>query len=146
MAIVRMLSDATMAFELVIHILNIRGCDFGDLLFPEIRFDIGIDVSSVPIQSTGSDSACHNRVQPVIQPFVKRESAVLCQIHALVSIDFLSEFLCQFLLGVRIDVAEDAVAVFLVSHHNSAFPATILFFSYHAITRGSAFTYIDHLL
>ena len=146
MAIVRMLSDATMAFELVIHILNIRRCDFGDLLFPEIRFDIGIDVSSVPIQSTGSDSACHNRVQPVIQPFAKRESAVLCQIHALVSIDFLPEFLCQFLLGVSIDVAEDAVTVFFVTDYDPAFPATILFFSHHAVTRGSAFTDIGHLL
>ena len=74
-------ADAPVGAQVIIHILDIRRSDFGDLLLAKSWLDVEIDISAVPVSSAGPDDACHNTVQPVVQPLTQREFAVLRQIY-----------------------------------------------------------------
>lgn len=70
-------ADAPVGTQVIIHILDIRRSDFGDLLPAKSWLDVEIDISAVPASSAGPDDACHDTVQPIVQPLAQREFLVV---------------------------------------------------------------------
>lgn len=73
-------------------------------------------------------------LQPLIQPLAQCHPALLSQLNALIRLDALPEFGCQFLLGICVDVAEDGITVFLVANYDAPFPSSIFPLAHHAVT------------
>ena len=77
-------------------------------------------------------------LQPFIEPLCQRHFTLLCELHALESFDILPKLGCQFLLGVCVDVAENGVALFLVTNDDAALLAAILPLADHAVAGRSS--------
>ena len=56
----------------------------------------------------------------------------------MVGVDILAELCSQLFLIISVDVAEDRVAVFLVSYHDAALPATVVPLANHTVAGRSA--------
>ena len=59
-------------------------------------------------------------------PFPESHFALLRQVNALVGVDILAELCGQLFLIISVDVTEDGIAIFLVTHHNAALPAPVI--------------------
>ena len=128
------LMDTALFFQAAVHALNVLAGNEGHLLMAELGFDVAIDELVVALHGAGTDSAFLVLLQPDIQPLAQRHAAVLGQLHVLVALDTLMELVRQLLLGVCVVVMKDGVAVFLVTHHDAAFPAAIIALAHHAVT------------
>ena len=142
-SILGMLMDTPLFFQAAVHALDVLTGDKGHLLVSQLGLDVAVDELAVALHGAGADGAFLVLRQPDVQPFAQRHAAVLGQLHILVALDALVELVCQLLLGVGIVMMEDGVAVFLVSHHDAAFPATVIAFAHHAVTRWSAFCHLS---
>ena len=116
------------------------------MLVSEVWLDVEVCVPAVSVQCAGSDGSGHDRIQPVVQPFAQSDLAVLGQVYALVGDDLLAELCGQLFLRGCVDVAEDAVAVFLMADHDAALPTAIVLFAHHAVAGRPAFTHLNRLL
>ena len=123
--------------QLLIEPLHIFRCDSGQLLIAQAGPDVVLNVAAVVSQRVGPQCICR-APQPLVQPLREHHPALLCQVGTLVAVDVLTELCGQFLLRGSVDVAEDGVAVFLVAHHDTALPASVVTLAYHAVTRWSA--------
>ena len=134
-----MLPDPTILFQSAIELLHILRCHQRHLLASELRLDVVFNAASIPREGAGADGVLFIVRQPSVQPLAQGHAAVLGQLHILIAFDILMELFRQLLLCMRIGVLEDGRTVFLVSHHDTAFPAAVLPLAHHAITGRSSF-------
>lgn len=95
--------------------------------------------AAIAVQGGGTKRSGHVLVQPFVQPDGEGHIAFFGQINTFIGFGELSQLDRQLFLRWRGDVTEDGVTVFLVAHHDAAFPAPILPLAYHAVTGRSSF-------
>ena len=142
----RMLPDPPVLFQPPIEFLHILRCHQRHLFASELRLDVVFDTASIPRKGAGADGVLFIVRQPTVQPLAQSHPAVLGQFHVLIAFDILMELFRQFFLCMSIGVLEDGRTVFLVAHHDTAFPAAILPLTHHAVTGRSSFCHSGHLL
>ena len=99
-------------------------------------------IPAIVFQRARPESERH-LLQPCVQPFPESHFALLRQVNALVGVDILAELCGQLFLIISVDVTEDGIAIFLVTHHNAALPPTVVPLAHHAVAGRSA---LCHLL
>ena len=114
--------------------MNIQPCDPGDNLAAQVGLHIAPDVLLVTTQSVGPQGDGTVLLHPAIQPLAQGHTAVLGELCVLIDIHVTVKLSQQFFLGFGQHISEDGLAVFLVSHHNAAFPTSVFPFAYHAIS------------
>ncbi|CAN3993707.1 ParB/Sulfiredoxin domain-containing protein, partial [Dysosmobacter welbionis] len=138
----RMLLDPAVLFQSAIEFLHILRCHQRHLLAAELRLDVVFDTASIPREGAGADGVLFIVRQPAVQPLPQGHAAVLGQFHVLIAFDILMELFRQFFLCMRIGVLEDGRTVFLVAHHDTAFPAAVLPLAHHAVAGWSSFCHL----
>ena len=98
-------------------------------------------IPAIVFQCARSEGERH-LLQPCVQPFPESHLALLRQVNALVGVDILAELCGQLFLIISVDVTEDGIAIFLVTHHNAALPPTVVSLTHHAVARRSAFCHL----
>ena len=140
------LMDTALFFQAAVHALDVLTGDKGHLLVPQLWLDVAVDELTVALHGAGTDGAFFVLRQPDVQPLAQGHTAVLGQLHILVALNALMELVRQFLLGVGVVVMKDGVAVFLVAHHDAAFPAAVIPLAHHAVAGWSSFCHLGYLL
>jgi hypothetical protein len=138
----RMLPDPPVLFQFAVEFLHILRCHQRHLLAAQPRLDVVFDAASIPRKGAGADGVFLIVRQPAVEPLAQGHAAVLGQLHVLIAFDVLMELFRQLLLCMRIGVLEDGRTVFLVAHHDTAFPAAILPLAHHAVTGRSSFCHL----
>ena len=137
-----MLPDPAVLFQSAIEFLHILRCHQRHLFVAQLRLDVVFDIAAIAFERTGPHRTCLVFRQPTVQPLPQGHAAVLGQFHVLIAFDILMELFRQFLLCMSIGVLEDGCTVFLVAHHDTAFPAAVLPLTHHAVTGRSSFRHL----
>ena len=146
MSILRVLPDTAMLLDIPVQLPDVVRGDLADGLAAQAGLDVVLDMMAVAFQSTLPHRGRHQFLQPLVQPLPQGHAAVLGEIHASVGAHLPVELFRQGLLAPGGHVAEDRVAVFLMAHHDAAFPAAILPLADHAVSGRSALSHGLHLL
>ena len=129
----RVVLDASLLLEPPVHPLDVLEADEGHLLVAQLGLDVAFDVAAVAVQGAGADGVRLVLRQPAVQPLTQSHAAVLGQVYITVVLDIAVELVQQLLLGLGVDVAENGLAVLLVTHHDAALPAAVLPLAHHPV-------------
>ena len=121
---------------------EVSHCQLCEWFRSQAGLHVVFHIPAIVFQRARPESDRH-LLQPCVQPFPESHFALLRQVNALVGVDILAELCSQLFLIISVDVAEDRVAVFLVSYHDAALPATVVPLAHHAVAGRSA---LCHLL
>ena len=124
--ILRVLMHPALLPQLRVHPLDVRCGNGSHLLTTQTGLDVLFGIHPIAIHRALPQARGGVVIQPAIQPLSQCHAAVLTQFHISEYLDILVELSQQYLLRRREDVLEDGFAVFLVAHHDAAFPAAIL--------------------
>lgn len=146
MSILWVLPDTAMPLDVPVQLPDVVWGDLADGLTAQAGLDVVLDMMAVAFQGTLSHRGCHQFLQPLVQPLPQGHATVLGKVYTPVGTHLPVELFRQGFLAPGGHVAEDGVAVFLVAHHDAAFPASILPLADHAVPGRSALSHRLHLL
>ena len=128
--------------EPVVHFLDVGGGDGADLFVPQQGLDVVLRYAFIAVQGAFPDGQGHVICQPFIQPLPQRHTGFFRQLHIPVLIHPAVELFQKFPLGFGKHRAEDGAAIRLVSHHDSALPASVTALANQPVTCGSSFCHV----
>ena len=134
---------AALPLQLSIQGLNIGSSHLADLFAAKGGFDISLCIPTVALVCGWPDRRFGTLLQPDVQPLPQCHAAVLRKFGTVILDNAPMHLFHQSLLRLRGYIVEDRVAVFLVSDHNTPFPATIVTLAYHAVTGWPSFRHLQ---
>ena len=137
-----MLADTPVLPEPVVHFLDVGGGDGADLFVPQQGLDVVLRYAFIAAQGALPDGQGHVICQPFIQPLPQRHTGFFRQFHVPIFLHPAVELFQKLPLGFGKHRAEDGAAVRLVSHHDSALPASVAALAHQPVTCGSSFCHM----
>ena len=118
--------------QIIIKFLHVGSCDERYRLIPNRRFYIPFRIGFITVQRTLTDGAGHILGNPFVEPLAEGHFTVLGQLGISELINFIMEFVDQFLLCFCVDIAEDGIAVFLMAYDDATFPLSFFLLANHS--------------
>ena len=140
--LLKMLVHPPVLPEPVVHFLDVGGGDGADLFVPQQGLDVVLRYAFIAVQGALPDGQGHVICQPFIQPLPQRHTGFFRQLHVPIFLHPAVEFFQKFPLSFCEHRAEDGAAIRLVSHHNSALPASVAALAHQSVTCGSSFCHV----